>query len=72
MEVAFHRRRLAGALVGGVPETQELLDFCAEHNILPKVEVIAMEDINDAHKRMKNGEALYRYVIDLANTLQAT
>lgn len=69
MEVAFHRRNLAGSLVGGVPETQELLDFCGEHNILPEVEMIAMEDINDAHKRMKNGEVRYRYVIDIAGTM---
>lgn len=69
MEVAFHRRNLAGSLVGGVPETQELLDFCGEHNILPEVEIIAMEDINNAHKRMKNGEVRYRYVIDIAGTM---
>ena len=70
MEVIFHRRNLAGSLVGGVPETQELLEFCAEHNILPEVEMIAMEDINDAHKRMKNEEVRFRYVIDIANTLK--
>ena len=70
-EVAFHRRHLAGSLVGGVPETQELLDFCGEHNILPEVEMIAMEDINDAHKQMKKGEVRYRYVIDVANTMPA-
>ena len=69
MEVIFHRRNLAGSLVGGVPETQELLDFCAEHNILPEVEMISMEDINDAHKRMKNEEVRFRYVIDIANTM---
>ncbi len=71
MEVAFHRRNLAGSLVGGVPETQELLDFCGEHSILPEVEMIAMEDINDAHQRMKKGEVRYRYVIDIAGTMPA-
>lgn len=71
MEVAFHRRTMAGSLVGGVPETQEFLDFCGEHNITPEVEMISMADINDAHQRMKNGEARYRYVIDIANTLQS-
>ncbi len=71
-EVIFHRRNLAGSLVGGVPETQELLDFCAEHNILPEVEMISVAEINDAHKRMKNGEVRYRYVIDIANTMPET
>lgn len=69
MEVIFHRRHLAGSLVGGVPETQELLEFCGKHNILPEVEIIAMEDINDAHQRMKNEEVRFRYVIDVANTM---
>lgn len=68
-EVAFHRRNLSGSLIGGIAETQEVLDFCGEHNILPEVEMIAMENINDAHKRVKNGEVRYRYVIDIANTL---
>ena len=69
MEVIFHRRNLAGSLVGGVPETQEMLDFCGEHNILPEIEMIAMADINDAHKRMKNEEVHFRYVIDIAGTM---
>ncbi len=69
MEVIFHRRNLAGSLVGGVPETQELLDFCGTHNILPEIEMIAMADINDAHQRMKNEEVHFRYVIDVANTM---
>lgn len=68
-EVAFHRRNVTGSLIGGIPETQEVLDFCGEHNITPEVEMIAMEDINDAHKRVKNGEVRYRYVIDIAKTL---
>lgn len=68
-EIAFHRRNVSGSLIGGIAETQEVLDFCAEHNILPAVEMIAIEDINDAHKRVKNNEVHYRYVIDIANTL---
>ena len=68
-EVIMHRRNLSGSLVGGVPETQELLDFCGEHNILPEVEIISMKDINDAHKRMKDEEVRFRYVIDIANTM---
>ena len=70
-EVAFHRRNVAGSLIGGIAETQEVLDFCGEHNITPEIEIIAMEDINDAQKRMKNGEVRYRYVIDIANTMPA-
>lgn len=69
MEMIFHRRNLAGSLIGGIAETQEVLDFCSEHNILPEVEMIAMEDINDAHKKMKNEEVRYRYVIDIAKTM---
>ena len=68
-EVILHRRTLAGSLVGGIPETQELLDFCGEHNILPEIEMIRMEDINDAHKRMKNEEVHFRYVIDINGTI---
>ena len=71
-EVAFHRRNVVGSLIGGIAETQEVLDFCGEHNIMPEIEIIAMEDINDAYKRMNNGEVRYRYVIDVANTLSPT
>ncbi len=69
MQVAFHRRNVAGSLIGGIAETQEVLDFCGEHSITPDVEIIAMEGINDAFKKMKNGEVRYRYVIDIANTM---
>lgn len=68
-ELIMHRRHLAASVVGGVAETEELLAFCAEHDILPECEMIAMEDINDAHKRMKNGEVRYRYVIDIVGTM---
>jgi uncharacterized zinc-type alcohol dehydrogenase-like protein len=68
-EMIMHRRNLSASVVGGVPETEEFLNFCAEHNLLPEVEMISMEDINDAHKRMKNQEVRYRYVIDVAGTM---
>ncbi len=68
-EVAFHRRTVAGSLIGGVAETQEVLDYCGEHNITPEIEMIKMEDINDALKNVKDGKARYRYVIDIANTM---
>ena len=62
----FQRRSLAGSLVGGLPETQEMLDYCAEHNIVSDVEVIAMKDINEAYERMLKGDVRYRFVIDMA------
>jgi uncharacterized zinc-type alcohol dehydrogenase-like protein len=64
------RRSLAGSLIGGIAETQEMLDFCGAHGITADVEVIAMRDINGAYERMLNGDVKYRFVIDLA-TLDA-
>lgn len=61
----FQRRSLAGSLIGGLPETQEMLDYCAAHNIVSDVEVIAMKDINEAYERMLNGDVRYRFVIDM-------
>jgi uncharacterized zinc-type alcohol dehydrogenase-like protein len=69
-QIAFHRRTVAGSLIGGIAETQEVLDFCGQHNITSDVEVIAMEDINKAFKRVKKGDVRYRFVIDIANTLK--
>lgn len=60
------RRSLAGSLIGGIPETQEMLDFCGKHEIAADVEVIAMDQINDAYKRMVKGDVYYRFVIDMA------
>ena len=60
------RRRIAGSLIGGIQETQEMLDFCAEHNIIADVEVIPMQDINDAYERMIKGDVHYRFSIDMA------
>ncbi|MCW3111111.1 MAG: hydroxyacid dehydrogenase [Segetibacter sp.] len=60
------RRSLAGSLIGGLPETQEMLDYCAEHGITSDVEVIAMKDINEAYERMLKGDVRYRFVIDMA------
>jgi uncharacterized zinc-type alcohol dehydrogenase-like protein len=62
----YKRRRLAGSLIGGIRETQEMLDYCAEHNIMSDVEVIAMSEINTAYERMLKGDVHYRFVIDLA------
>ena len=62
----FQRRSIAGSLIGGLPETQEMLNYCAEHNIVSDVEVIAMKDINEAYERMLTGDVRYRFVIDMA------
>ncbi|MES3033594.1 MAG: NAD(P)-dependent alcohol dehydrogenase [Gemmatimonadota bacterium] len=60
------RRSLAGSLIGGIAETQEMLDFCGTHGITADVEVIAIDTINDAYERMLKGDVKYRFVIDLA------
>ncbi|MGG9960217.1 NAD(P)-dependent alcohol dehydrogenase [Ferruginibacter sp. SUN106] len=60
------RKSFAGSLIGGIPETQEMLDYCAEHNIVSDVEVIAIKDINEAYERMLKGDVRYRFVIDMA------
>lgn len=62
----FQRRSLAGSLIGGIPETQEMLDYCAEHNIVSDVEVIDIKDINESYERMLKGDVRYRFVIDMA------
>jgi alcohol dehydrogenase (NADP+) len=62
----FKRRQIAGSLIGGIKETQEMLNFCAEHNITSDIEVIAIQDINEAYERMLKGDVKYRFVIDMA------
>ena len=62
----FKRRQIAGSLIGGIKETQEMLDFCAEHNITSDIELIAMKDVNQAYERMVKGDVKYRFVIDMA------
>lgn len=59
------RRRLAGSLIGGIAETQEMLDFCAEHGIVSDIEMIDIKDINEAYERMLKGDVKYRFVIDM-------
>jgi uncharacterized zinc-type alcohol dehydrogenase-like protein len=58
------RRSLAGSMIGGIPETQEMLDFCAEHGIVADIEMIRADGINDAYERMLKGDVKYRFVID--------
>lgn len=64
-EVAMKNRTLGGSLIGGVAETQEVLNFCAANNILPHVELINIEDINEAFDKIKDEEVRFRYVIDM-------
>ena len=66
MNLIMGRKSFAGSLIGGIPETQEMLDFCAEHNIVSDIELIAMKDINEAYVRMEKGDVRYRFVIDMA------
>ena len=65
--LVLQRRRLAGSLIGGIRETQEMLDFCAEHNIAADVEVIPIEKINEAYERVLKSDVRYRFVIDMAS-----
>ena len=65
MGLVFGRKSIAGSLIGGLKETQEMLDFCAEHNIVSDVEMIKMEDINTAWDRVMKGDVKYRFVIDM-------
>ncbi|EKM6458117.1 NAD(P)-dependent alcohol dehydrogenase [Cronobacter dublinensis] len=62
----FKRRAIAGSMVGGIAETQEMLDFCAEHNIVADIELIRADEINEAWERMIKGDVKYRFVIDTA------
>ncbi|WP_336732262.1 NAD(P)-dependent alcohol dehydrogenase [Chryseobacterium sp. VD8] len=61
----FQRRSVAGSLIGGIAETQELLDFCGKHNIVSDIELIKMQDINEAYDRMLKSDVKYRFVIDM-------
>jgi D-arabinose 1-dehydrogenase-like Zn-dependent alcohol dehydrogenase len=56
----------AGSLIGGLPETQEMLDFCAEHGIVCEIEILDIRNINEAYERMQRSDVRYRFVIDMA------
>lgn len=64
------RRSIAGSLIGGIKETQEMLDFCAEHNIVSDIEIIPIQQINEAYERVLKSDVKYRFVIDLASLKQ--
>src|SRR5437763_1207408 len=63
----FKRRQFAGSLIGGIPETQEMLDFCGKHNIVCDIEMIPIQKINEAYERMLKSDVKYRFVIDMAS-----
>src|SRR5260221_8055094 len=63
----FRRRQLAGSIIGGIRETQEMLDFCAEHGIASDIELIRIQQINEAYERLLKSDVKYRFVIDMAS-----
>lgn len=63
--IIMGRKRIAGSLIGGIKETQEMLDFCGEHNITSDIELIDMQDINTAYERVTSNDVKYRFVIDM-------
>ena len=65
------RRSIAGSMIGGIAETQEMLDYCAAHNIASDVEVIPIQRINEAYERTIKGQVKYRFVIDIASLKEA-
>ena len=66
-QVAFHRRSISGSLIGSIAETQEVIDFCARHGIGPDIEMLRIQDLNEAYTRIEQGEVRFRYVIDMAS-----
>ena len=63
----FGRKTLSGSLIGGIRETQEMLDFCGEHDITSDVEIIPIQKINDAYERLVRSDVKYRFSIDMAS-----
>jgi alcohol dehydrogenase (NADP+) len=68
----YGRRSLSGSLIGGIKETQEMLDFCGEHNITSDIELIPIQKINEAYDRLVKSDVKYRFVIDMASLKQAS
>ena len=67
MALIFGERSISGSLIGGIRETQEMLDFCGEHGITSDVEVIRIQDINAAYDRLMKSDVKYRFSIDMAS-----
>lgn len=66
----FGRRSLSGSLIGGLKETQEMLDFCGKHNVTADIELIPIQNINEAYDRLVKSDVKYRFVIDMASLKQ--
>jgi alcohol dehydrogenase (NADP+) len=66
-QIIMRRKNVAGSVIGGIKETQEMLDFCAEHRIVSDIELIPIQRINESYERMLNGDVRYRFVIDGAS-----
>jgi D-arabinose 1-dehydrogenase-like Zn-dependent alcohol dehydrogenase len=64
------RKLVAGSLIGGIKETQEMIDFAAKHNVKPDIEVIPIDYVNTAMERLEKADVKYRFVIDIGNTLK--
>jgi alcohol dehydrogenase (NADP+)/uncharacterized zinc-type alcohol dehydrogenase-like protein len=64
--MVFNRVNFNGSMIGGIPETQELMDYCAKNKVYPQIQIIKATEINDAWEKVVNKEARYRYVIDAA------
>jgi uncharacterized zinc-type alcohol dehydrogenase-like protein len=64
------RRQIGGSLIGGIAETQEMLDFCAQHGITAEIEMIPIQNINEAYERMLKSDVKYRFVIDMTSLKQ--
>lgn len=65
------RRTFAGSMIGGIAETQEMLEFCGKHNIVSDIEMIGIHQIAEAHDRLLKGDVKYRFVIDMASLKNA-
>ena len=63
----FGRKNISGSLIGGIRETQEMLDFCGEHNVTADIEMIGFNEVNQAYERMLKNDVKYRFVIDMAS-----
>ena len=66
-DIIFKRRQFAGSLIGGIAETQEMLDYCGQHGITSDIEMIAIQQVNEAYERLLKSDVKYRFVIDMAS-----
>lgn len=67
VSVIFGRKGLAGSAIGGMAETQEMMDFCAEHGIVSDIELVPIQAVNEAYERLAKNDVKYRFVIDMAS-----